>query len=160
VELIAHRHVWSLLVLLLLLAARGRLAELQAVLRRPRAVAVHLLSSVLLTANWLIYVFGVNSGHVTECSLGYYLVPLVNVATRRVLLHERLRRAQPLAIGSAVVGVALLLVQLGELPWIALSLAVSWGAYGLMRKQSPVAGLTALTAETLLLAPFALAFLL
>jgi chloramphenicol-sensitive protein RarD len=160
VELIAHRHLWSLCVLLLLVAARGGFAAVATVLRRPRAVALHLLSSVLLTTNWIVYVYGVNGGHVTECSLGYFLVPLVNVAAGRFLLHERLRRAQWLAIAAAAVGVGLLLVQLGELPWIALTLAGSWGAYGLMRKQSPVAGLTGLTVETLLLAPLALAFLL
>jgi chloramphenicol-sensitive protein RarD len=160
VELIAHRHLWSLCVLLLLVAARGGFATMFAVLRQPRAVAMHLLSSLLLTTNWLVYVYGVNGGHVTECSLGYFLVPLVNVAAGRFLLHEHLRRAQWFAIAFAGVGVGLLLVQFGELPWIALGLAGSWGAYGLMRKQSPVAGLTGLTVETLLLAPLALAFLL
>ena len=159
-ELIAHRHVWSLVVLLLLVTQQGGFAAVRAALRGPRAIATNLINAVLLTANWWIYVWAVNRGHVTECSLGYYLVPLVNVAAGCFVLHERLRRLQWLAIACAALGVVLLLVQLGTMPWIALSLAGSWGAYSLMRKRSQLGALTGLTVETLLLVPFALAFLL
>ncbi len=159
-ELIAHRHVWSLAVLLLLVTHQGGFAAVREALRGPRALLTNLLNAVLLTTNWWIYVWAVNRGHVTECSLGYYLVPLVNVAAGRFVLHERLRRLQWLAIACASLGVLLLLVQLGTVPWIALSLAGSWGAYSLMRKRSQVGALTGLTVETLLLAPFAAAFLL
>jgi len=159
-ELIAHQHVWSLVVLLLLVAVQGGFGRVRAALGTRRSLAINLLSSVLLTTNWLIYVWGVNHGHVTECSLGYYLVPLVNVAVGRFVLHEPMRRLQWLAIGCAALGVALLLIQLGELPWIALSLAGSWGAYSLMRKRATLGAVTGLTVETLLLAPFAIAFLL
>lgn len=159
VELIAHRHVWSLGFLALVVAAQRGLGEIGAALGRGRSVALHLLSSCLLTANWLLYVWGVNTGHVIECSLGYFLVPLVNVAMGRFVLHEQLRRAQWLAIALAAFGVGWMIVQLDRPPWIALGLASSWGLYSLIRKQSPLGSLTGLTVETLLLAPFAVGFL-
>jgi len=158
-ELIAHRHIWSLAFVLVLMATGRGLAELGAALRSRTALQWHALSGVLLTLNWLVYVWGVNHGHVLETSLGYFLVPLVNVALGRLVLHERLRRLQWLAIGFAVVGVSLLLVGVGRLPWIALSLAATFGIYGLLRKKSPLGPLTGLGLETLLLFPFALGFL-
>ena len=159
-ELIAHRHVWSLLVVLVLVVVQRGGGAVLATLRQPRQIATNLLSSLLLTTNWLIYVIGVNTGHVTECSLGYFLVPLVNVATGRFVLHEQLRPLQWLAIASAALGVALMVVQLGQVPWIALALAGSWGAYSLMRKQTKLTAVTGLAVETLLLAPFAVAYLI
>ena len=159
-ELIAHRHVCSRVVVLGLMAAGTGIAELRAALRSRPAVRWHALSGVLLTVNWLVYVWGVNHGHVLETSLGYFLVPLVNVALGRLVLHERLRPAQWAAIACAAFGVALLLVRVGRLPWIALTLAATFGAYGLLRKKSPLGPLTGLGLETLLLAPFAVAFLL
>lgn len=159
VELIAHRHVWSLVFVLALVWRQGGFAELRGALAGGRAVAVNFFNAALLTLNWLIYVWGVNTGHVIECSLGYFLVPLVNVAAGRFVLHEHLRRAQWAAIGLAAAGVVWLIVQLGRPPWIALGLAGTWGAYSLMRKRSPLGPLTGLTAETLLLMPLAVAFL-
>lgn len=158
-ELIAHRHVWSLALLAGLIAAQGRFAELLTVLRSPRSVGTHLLSATLLTLNWLVYVWGVNTGHVIETSLGYFLVPLVNVAAGRFVLHEHLRRAQWIAIGLAAGGVVWMILHLGRPPWIALTLAATWGGYSLMRKRSPLGAITGLAAETLLLAPLALGFL-
>ena len=159
VELIAHRHVWSLVVLSALVAWQGGLVAIRATLRSPRGVAMHLLSGSLLTVNWLVYVYGVNTGHVTECSLGYFLVPLVNVLVGRFVLHESMHRLQWLAVGFAALGVALLVAALGELPWIALALAGSWGAYSLMRKRSTLPALPALSLETMLLSPLALGWL-
>lgn len=159
VELIAHRHVWSLALLLVLMGVQRRLGEIATALRSPRSVAVNTLSALLLTANWLVYVWGVNTGHVIETSLGYFLVPLVNVATGRLVLHEQLRRLQWVAIALAAAGVALLFAQLGRPPWIALVLAGTWGAYSLMRKQSKLGSMAGLTVETTLLAPLAIAFL-
>ncbi|MBS0663878.1 MAG: EamA family transporter RarD [Verrucomicrobia bacterium] len=158
-ELIAHRHVWSLVFVLAVMASTRGLAGLGAAVRDPVALRWHLLSGVLLTLNWLVYVWGVNHGHVLETSLGYFLVPLVNVALGRLVLHERLRRLQWLAIGFAVAGVTLLLIGLGRLPWIALSLAATFGLYGLLRKKSPLGPLTGLGLETLLLFPAALGFI-
>jgi chloramphenicol-sensitive protein RarD len=160
VELIAHRHVWSLVLLLVIVAAQQGFGGIGAALRTPRAIAINFLGAMLLSANWFVYVWGVNNGHVIETSLGYFLVPLVNVATGRFLLHEHLRRAQVIAIALAATGVALLILQLGRPPWIALTLAGSWGGYSLMRKQSPLSAVTGLTVETLLLAPLAVGFLL
>ncbi|MBI5771020.1 MAG: EamA family transporter RarD [Verrucomicrobia bacterium] len=160
VELIAHRHLWSLVFVLVIIAAQGRFGETRAALGTVRGVGVNVLSASLLTTNWLVYVWGVNTGHVIETSLGYFLVPLVNVAVGRFVLHEHLRRLQWLAIGLAAAGVTLMMIQLGRPPWIALVLAGSWGAYSLMRKQSPLGSLTGLTVETLLLAPLAIGFLL
>ena len=158
-ELIAHRHVWSLGFVALVMATGGGFGELGAALRSRTALSWHAVSGVLLTVNWLMYVWAVNHGHVLETSLGYFLVPLVNVALGRLVLHERLRPAQWLAIGFAVVGVILLLVGLGRLPWITLTLAATFGVYGLLRKKSPLGPLTGLGLETLLLFPFALGFL-
>lgn len=159
-ELIAHRHVWSLGFVLLLMAAGAGWGELRAAVCSRAAVGWHAASGLLLTVNWLVFVWGVNHGHVLEASLGYFLVPLVNVGLGRFMLHEHLRRAQWIAIGCATVGVGLLLVAVGKLPWIALSLAGTFGAYGLLRKKSPLGPLVGLGLETLLLAPLALAFLL
>lgn len=160
VELIAHRHVWSLVFVLALVTAQGTFGEVRAALATPRSVGLNLLSATLLTANWLLYIWGVNTGHVIECSLGYFLVPLVNVALGRFVLHEQLRRLQWLAIAGAATGVAVMIAQLGRPPWIALAIAGTWGAYGLLRKKSPLGSLTGLTVETLLLAPLAVGFLL
>jgi chloramphenicol-sensitive protein RarD len=159
-ELIAHRHVWSLLLLIGLTAIQGGFAAVAGALQSPRSLGLHLLSATLLTLNWLVYVWGVNTGHVIETSLGYFLVPLVNVAAGRFILHEQLRRLQWVAIALAATGVTLMIVQLGRPPWIALTLAATWGAYSLMRKQSSLGAITGLTMETLLLAPLALGFLL
>ncbi len=159
VELIAHRHVWSLVFVLgVIVVARGW-GEFWVGARSRAALGWHAASGVLLTVNWLVFVWGVNRGHVVEASLGYFLVPLVNVLLGRFLLGERLRRLQWIAVLLAAAGVALLLVRVGRVPWIALSLAGTFGAYGLIRKKSPLGPLAGLGLETLLLAPLAVAFL-
>ena len=160
VELIAHRYLWTCVIVLVIVAAQRRFAAVRAALNTPRRFGINALSATLLTGNWLIYVWGVNTGHVIETSLGYFLVPLVSVAAGRFLLHEHLRRLQWLAIGCAAAGVALMIFQLGRPPWIALWLAGTWGGYGLMRKQSPLGALIGLTVETVLIVPFALVFLI
>jgi chloramphenicol-sensitive protein RarD len=121
---------------------------------------LNLLSSVLLAANWTVFVWAVNAGHVIETSLGYFLVPLVNVALGSVLLHERLRPLQWVAITLAGIGVAVLLLRVGRVPWIALSLAGTWSGYGLLKKQSSLGPIAGLTVETILLFPIAAALLL
>ncbi len=160
VELIAHRHIWSLALLVAIVALQGTFREVIAAVATVRSLAINALSALLLTGNWLVYVWGVNTGHVIDCSLGYFLVPLVNVAAGRFVLHEQLRRGQWYAIGLAALGVALMIVQLGRPPWIALALASTWGGYSLLRKQSPLGAVVGLTTETLLLAPIAGGFLL
>ena len=136
-ELVAHRVVWSLAVLL---AIRGFRRDgsggLRAAFADPRQLGGTFLSGGLLTINWFTYVWAVNHGFVIGASLGYFLVPLFNVAIGFLVLGERLRRLQWLAIAAAACGVALLLVAVGGVPWIALTLAGSWGLYSVMQKRS------------------------
>ena len=159
-ELITHRIVWSLLFLGLVLAWQKDFASLRPGLASARAVGLNLLASLLLAANWTVYVWAVNAGHVIETSLGYFLVPLINVAVGALVLHEKLRPAQWTSIALAAAGVALLLWRVGHVPWIALSIAVTWTSYGLLKKKSALGSLAGLTVETLLLFPVALALLL
>lgn len=159
-ELITHRIVWSLAFLLGVVAWQGTFGEIRAAFKNPRLLGLNLLSSVLLATNWTVYVWAVNSGHVIETSLGYFLVPLVNVALGSLLLHERLRTLQWVAITCAALGVGFLLVRVGHIPWIALSLAGTWASYGLLKKKSALGAITGLTVETLLLFPLAGAALL
>ncbi|WEF31866.1 EamA family transporter RarD [Pseudoduganella chitinolytica] len=155
VQILAHRMVWSLLFLCAVLTIRRQWQWLPDVLRRPRVVATFTLSALLLSANWFIYIWAVNNGHVIDASLGYFINPLVNVLLGLLVLKERLRPGQWAAIGVAALGVLWLTVQAGELPWIALLLAGSFGAYGLLRKTAALAALEGLSFETLLLFPLA-----
>lgn len=159
-ELIAHRHLSSLLFVLCVMRFGSGWTDLWRACRSRTALKWHALSGALLTSNWLVFIWGVNHGHILEASLGYFLVPLVNVALGRFVLQEKLRRAQWFAIACAAIGVAVLIVRVGRPPWIALSLAATFGAYGLLRKKSPLGPLLGLGLETLLLAPAALAFLI
>jgi chloramphenicol-sensitive protein RarD len=158
-ELIAHRIVWSGVFVAAITSLSGGWKEVRTAFGSARLLALNLLSSVLLTANWLVYVWSVNHGHILETSLGYFLLPLVNVALGRLVLHEHLRPTQWLAIAVAALGVALQVLQAGRLPWIALTLAATFGSYGLLRKRSTLGSLTGLTVETALLTPAALAYL-
>jgi chloramphenicol-sensitive protein RarD len=159
-ELIAHRIVWSLVFLFAVLAWQRNFASLRPAFAGARAFGLNLLSGLLLSVNWTIYVWAVNRGHVIETSLGYFLVPLGNVVLGSLILKEKLRPAQWLAIGFAAIGVALLLVRVGHVPWIALIIAGSWCSYGLLKKQSSLGSIAGLTVETLLLFPVAAALLL
>lgn len=159
-ELITHRIVWSLVFLLGVIAWQGNFPALRAAFNSWRLVGLNLLSSALLAANWTVYVWGVNAGHVIETSLGYFLVPLLNVAFGALFLHEKLRPPQWAAIGLATAGVGLLLWRVGHIPWIALSLACTWTSYGLLKKKSGLGALAGLTVETLLLFPVAAGLLL
>lgn len=159
-ELIAHRIVWSLIFLVGVVAWQRDFASLRPGFSSLRAVGLNLLAAALLTINWGVYVWAVNRGYVIETSLGYFLVPLCNVAVGALVLHEKLRRLQWTAIGLAAAGVALLLVRAGQVPWIALAIAGSWTGYGLLKKKSSLGSIAGLTVETLLLFPFAAALLL
>lgn len=159
-ELIAHRIVWSLVFLCVVLAWQKRFSALRPAFTGTRALGLTLLSGLLLTVNWTVYVWAVNEGHIIETSLGYFLVPLMNVALGSLFLHEKLRRLQWVAIGLAAAGVALLLVRVGHVPWIALTIASSWTAYGLLKKKSLLGPIAGLTAETLILFPIAAGMLL
>jgi chloramphenicol-sensitive protein RarD len=158
-EIVLHRSVWSLVFLLVVLALLRRLGALAASLRRPRQVGLFAASALLLSANWLLYVWAVNNGRVIDSSLGYFINPLVSVLLGVLVLHERLRPGQWLAIGFAAAGVLWLTVLAGSLPWIGLVIAASFGLYGLMRKTAALGALEGLALETLLLAPVALPLL-
>jgi chloramphenicol-sensitive protein RarD len=159
-EIVLHRTVWSLVFVLLVLAAMRRFGALWSVLRQPRQLGLFLLSALLLSGNWLVYVWAVNHGHVIDASLGYFINPLVYVLLGFAFLHERLRPLQWGAVAVAGLGVAWLTWQAGQLPWIALLLAGSFGLYGLMRKTALLGALEGLALETLLLAPLAVPALL
>jgi chloramphenicol-sensitive protein RarD len=158
-EVFAHRIVWSVLLLAALLALLRRWADLGRCLRTPRLRHALLLTTLLIATNWYMYIYGVSDQQVVQTSLGYFITPLVNVVLGVCLLGERLRRLQWLAVGLAAGGVTLLTVAGGALPWIALSIALSFGFYGLLRKTLPVDGLTGLSVETLFLLPAAAGYL-
>lgn len=158
-EVIVHRVLWSALFsagLLLLWRHRGWWQELY---QHPKRFLALTASGALIASNWLIYVWSVHNDHLVEASLGYYISPLVNVLLAMLFLGERLRRLQWLAIALAAIGVALQVWSLGKVPWISLALACSFGFYGLIRKQAPVAALPGLTVETWILLPVALGWL-
>ena len=156
-QILAHRILWSLLFLLIVLAVRRQWSWL-AIVRKPRVIASFVASAFLLSANWLVYIWSVNNGHVIEASLGYFITPLVNIVFGFVLFKERLRPAQWGAIALAALGVAWLTWQAGTVPWIALTLAATFGAYGLMRKTAALGALEGLTLETMVLFPMAAAY--
>ena len=158
-EVVLHRTLWSLVFVLALLAVRRQWAWMREVLRQPRVLGAFALSALLLAANWLTYVWAVNNSHVVDASLGYFILPLVNVALGYVFLHERPRPGQWLAVTVAAAGVLWLTVLTGRLPWIALVLALSFGFYGLLRKVAVLGALEGLTLETVLLAPVTMAVL-
>lgn len=155
-EILAHRVLWSAVLLLLWLASRGQLVALAAELRQPRRLLVYLASTLLITTNWLVYIWAAQNGRVLEASLGYYINPLLNIALGMVFLKERLNRPQWLAVWLAAAGVLNLILAQGVVPWVALTLAVSFGSYALVRKIAGFDAILGLTVETLLLLPFAL----
>ncbi|WP_189532812.1 EamA family transporter RarD [Paludibacterium paludis] len=159
-EILCHRVFWSALFVAALLVATRGAGPLLASLRDPRRVGVFALSSLMLSANWMLYIWAVNSGHVVESSLGYFINPLFNVFLGRMVLGERLGRVQAVSVALAAVGVIWLTVRLGQVPWIALALAASFGLYGLLRKRAPLPSLQGLALETFLMLPVAAGVLL
>jgi chloramphenicol-sensitive protein RarD len=135
VEVLAHRIVWSVVLVALLLAALRRFAVLRTLLRRPRALAGITLAAVLIGVNWGVYIYGVDAEQVVETALGYYINPLVSVLLGVGVLRERMRPAQWAAVGVGALAVTVLTVDYGRPPWLALVLAVSFGGYGLVKKQ-------------------------
>ena len=158
-EVVMHRMVWSFVLLMVVLMVLKRWAWLREVTRQPRVLLAFGLSALLLSANWSVYVWAVQNAHMLDASLGYFILPLVNVAMGFVFLHERPRPAQWLAVAVAASGVLWLTVQAGRLPWVALVLAVTFGTYGLLRKVAKLGALEGLTLETLLLLPMAVGLL-
>ena len=158
-QILLHRVLWSLLFLAIILTIRRQWKWLGALRSQPRVMASFVVSSLLLSGNWLLYIWAVNNGHVIDASLGYFINPLVNVMLGYLVLKERLRVGQWAAIGLAALGVVWLTWQAGHMPWIALLLAASFGGYGLMRKTAALGALEGLSFETMILFPFALGYL-
>ncbi len=159
VETVAHRIIWSVLFMALVLLGVRQFPHFTAALRQPRILGALAISAILIAINWLVYIWAIDNEHVLAGSLGYFLNPLVNVLIGVAFLHERLRRGQVVAVAIAAVGVAMLAA--GELQtlWISITLAVSFALYGLVRKLTPVQAPVGLAVETLVLAPPAFASL-
>jgi chloramphenicol-sensitive protein RarD len=158
-EIVSHRVVWSFLFLAALIGLQGRWPEFRSALGSGRTILVLVATTLLVSANWVLYIWAVNAGYILQASLGYYINPLVNVLLGMVFLRERLSRPQALAVALACTAVVIRGVSFGQFPWIALTLGFTFGLYGLIRKIAPVGSLVGLTLETLLLAPASLAFL-
>ncbi|MFH1915586.1 MAG: EamA family transporter RarD [Pseudomonadota bacterium] len=159
-EILCHRILWSLVFIAVILTFKHRWAETFAPLRSPRNLLILSLSSLTIAVNWLIYIWAVNNGNVLATSLGYYINPLVNVLFGFLFFRERLNPLQTTAIGLAALGVLNSVVGYGELPWISLTLAVTFACYGLLRKIASVESLPGLFLETMVLAPAALLYVL
>jgi len=158
-EIVLHRSAWSLVFLLGVLAVLRRWAWVAALLKSPRQMLMPLASGLLLALNWLLYVYAVQSAQVVEASLGYFINPLISVCLGVLVLRERLKRMQWVAVGFAAAGVLWLTWHTGRLPWLGLALAVTFAVYGLLRKTSALGPLEGLTLETLLIAPLVLPWL-
>jgi chloramphenicol-sensitive protein RarD len=159
-EVLAHRMSWSLLFCLLVLMFVRRGQWFASLRQPPRRMLLFFFTALVLTANWIIYIWAVNAGHVVDSSLGYYIAPLVMVLIGAFALNERLRRPQWVAVALAAAGVAWLTWNAGQLPWIGLSLAATWSLYGALRKFAVVGAIEGLSLETALLFPVALGYLL
>lgn len=152
-EIVSHRAVWSLFFCLIALGLSKKLKSTYALLKNPRVFIRLLLAAALISVNWIVYIWGVNNGHVVETALGYYINPLIIITFGVVMLREKMRKLQWTAVGFGALGVVVLTIDYGRLPWIALALAVSWGSYGLVKKQLNLGALEGLAIETLLSLP-------
>ncbi|MCX7166086.1 MAG: EamA family transporter RarD [Rhodocyclales bacterium] len=159
VEIIAHRVVWAMLLMTALIGFGRGFGDALRIARIPTQLARIALASALVISNWLTFVWGVNNDHILETSLGYFILPLLNVALGVLVLKERLRPLQWLAVLLAAVGVAIEAARAGGLPWIALVLAGTFGIYGLLRKQLPLDAASGLFLETVCMTPLALGWL-
>ncbi|MFM6851267.1 MAG: EamA family transporter RarD [Terrabacter sp.] len=160
IEILAHRIVWSSLTMVVILVGWRRVPQLKALLRDRRRLLMVCAAAVVITVNWGGYIWGVNNGRVVETSLGYFINPLVTVLMGVLVLGERLRRLQWIAVGIALGAVVVLAVDYGRPPWIALLLAFSFGTYGLLKKQAGVGAVESITVETVVLTPAALSYVL
>ena len=158
-EILAHRFVWTIVFLGLLLSWQERWREVIGSLCRRRSALFCLGSGIMVGLNWLLFIWAVNIGHVLETSLGYFMTPIVNVLLGAFILRERLSAWQTTSIPIALVAVSILAFGYGHFPWIALGLCTSFGLYGLLRKQSGTAAIPGLFLETLFLLPLALVYL-
>lgn len=153
-EIVSHRAVWSLVFCILILAFNKKLNSTLKLLIK-NGVALRLsIAAALISVNWIVYIWAVNHGHVVEAALGYYINPLVMIAFGTIFLHEKLSKLQWFAIGIAAIGAAVLTIDYGHLPWVAVALATSWGTYGYVKKKLGLESLVGLALETLIAFPF------
>ena len=152
-EIVSHRAVWTLAFCLVALALGKELRSTFALFKNPKVVARLGLSTILVSINWVTYIWAVNHDHVVEAALGYYINPLIIIGFGVILLKEKMRKLQWASVSIAAVGVAVLTYDYGRLPWVALALALSWGSYGLVKKQLNLGALEGLTIETTLSLP-------
>jgi chloramphenicol-sensitive protein RarD len=157
-EILSHRILWSVVFVAAYVTVRRRWVEVAPQLRTPGTLPRLATSAVFIATNWLVYIWAVNSGRVLEASLGYFINPLVTVALGVIFLHERLTARQKLAVALATAGVLALVLRAHVFPWVALTLAATFGAYGLIRKRVRVEATAGLLGEVLLLAPLALVY--
>ncbi|GMV33922.1 MAG: EamA family transporter RarD [Chloroflexi bacterium CFX1] len=160
IQLLGHRIVWSFLLLAAFILLTKQAGDFRSVAFNRRTLGIYTIAGVLLSANWLIYVWSVNAGFIVETSLGYFINPLLSVLFGVIFLRERLRPAQWVPVIIAAIGVTYLTVAYGRPPWIALSLAVTFGLYGLVKKLSPLGSVYGLTLETGIVFPIALLYLI
>jgi len=158
-EILAHRVVWSFGLLLVIVYFRNLMVEVKATFFDKQKMLLIFFASILITINWGVFIWAVNNGHIIETSLGYFINPLVSVALGVIVLKEKLRSLQKVAVGLTFIAVSFLTLTLGNPPYIALSLAFSFGFYGLVKKMANVNAIPSLTIETLLLTPFFSVFL-
>jgi len=158
-EITMHRMIWSFLFLICLILLQRRRHEFVGVLKNGRMLLTLFSTAMIISGNWFLYIWAVNNNYLLQASLGYYINPLVNVVLGLVFLQERLRMPQILAVVLAASGVLYLTISYGEFPWISLTLALSFGFYGLIRKVAPVGALMGLAVETMLLSPPAVLYL-
>jgi chloramphenicol-sensitive protein RarD len=149
-EIVSHRAVWTLVFCLIVLALSKQVLTTLTVMKNPKTMAALLLSTILVSINWITYIWAVNHGHVVEAALGYYINPLIIIAFGVILLREKLRPLQWVAVAIAAIGVLVLTIDYGRLPWVAISLALSWGSYGLVKKKLNLGALEGLAIETLI----------
>lgn len=159
-QVIGHRIAWSFVLLIVVILLTKQWKEFRSAALTPKTLGIYSIAAVLLSVNWLVYVWGVNAGFIVETSLGYFINPLLSVLLGVFFLRERLRPAQWIPVALAAAGVIYLTLAYGRLPWIALSLAFSFGIYGLVKKLAPLGSLYGLTLETAIVLPMALLYLL
>lgn len=162
-EILAYRIVWSFGFMVLLILVFGKtkivITEIRNVLHRPKTTLAISAATILITMNWFIFIFSVNSNHIASASLGYYINPIINVLIATLFLKEKLSRGETIAVLTATIGVLLLTWSQGTIPWPALGMAITFSLYGLLKKLVPVSTWTGLTLETMLITPFALIYL-
>lgn len=158
VEILAHRIIWSMVTMSVVIVLLKRGPHLKKIIRTPRTRRLLTVGGIVIAINWGAYIWGVNNGHVVEASLGYFINPLVTMLMGVLIFRERLRPMQWVAVGIATAAVVVLTLEYGRLPWVALVLAFSFGTYGLVKKQADTGAIESLTFETMVLAPIAVAY--